>query len=170
MRKTSLFFALMLITALGIFAQTANQTSPQKPADKPSFSKENMQAMKIAFITKQLNITEQQATTFWPVYNKYEAEKKALRKSVFGEAKPEKPLDEMTNEDADKMINNYLDFKTKELELSKKYVAEFKKVLDAKQVAKLITSENHFKNMLMQHGKSGGGKSFPGGKQEYQRK
>jgi Spy/CpxP family protein refolding chaperone len=150
MKKTNLFFALMLMITCSIFAQPGN--APENKGNKPynkEFNKESMEAMKIAFITKHLEITEQQATTFWPIYNQYEAEKKALKKSTFGDFKKDSTkMSDISNEDADKIINNYLAFKTKELELSKKYVTEFKKVLSSKQVAKLITSENHFKNMM----------------------
>jgi hypothetical protein len=47
------------------------------------------------------------------------------------------------------MINNYLGFKTNDLDLTKKYVAEYKKVLSTKQVAKLLASEEKFKKMLV---------------------
>lgn len=131
---------------------------PQKPMYHQNkgggYNKGNIENMKIAFLTKHLALTELQAPAFWPIYNKYEEEKKALRKGSFGEDKMGKSIDEITDADADKLVENYFLLKTKELELSKKYMTDFKKVLDSKQVAKLITSEKQFKGMLMKYGQN----------------
>ncbi len=159
MKKVILFFSAIVLFSLTIMAQP-----PQKPMYNKggggAYNKENIQAMKIAFLTKHLALTELQATSFWPIYNKYEAEKKVLRKNTIGEEKLSKSLDEISDIDANKVIDNYYSLKTKELELSKKYTEDFKKVLEPKQVAKLITSEAQFKKMLMQ-GHNGYNKQGP---------
>jgi hypothetical protein len=149
MKKISFLFFMMVIALSSLMAQTT--PPPPKQGNKGQmYNKEKMDAMKIGFMTKELELTEQQAQTFWPIYNKHEEEKKALRKSFFGDSKKgDIIISELSEEEADKMINNYLGFKTNDLDLTKKYVAEYKKVLSTKQVAKLLASEEKFKKMLV---------------------
>ena len=147
-----------MLSITTIVAQTNPKPKPTK-ADMEA-NKEKMEAMKVAFITTELELTEQQAKAFWPIYNQQEDEKKALRKSSFdGAKKGDMKLDELTDDEANEMINNYLSFKTKDLDLTKKYVAEYKKVLNTKQVAKLLVSEDKFKKMLVNQ--VGGKPDFP---------
>lgn len=145
MKKINLLFAMIVIMVASALAQ-----GNPNPKGQGNLSKDKIEAMKIGFMTKELELTEQQAQAFWPIYNKYEEEKKALRKSIFGDAKKgDIVISELSNEEAEKMINNYLMFKTKDLDLTKKYVEEYKKVLSTKQVAKLLASEEKFKKMLV---------------------
>jgi ribosomal protein S18 len=124
-------------------------------------NKGKIDALKIAFITKRLNLSEEEAQKFWPVYNKYEDEKDAIRESTVGQYKEEqKPIDELSDADADKMINDFIAFRSKDVDLLKKYVVEFKKILPVKKVAKLITAEDHFKKMLLKQAQQDG---QPGG-------
>lgn len=150
MKRTILFVALCAMISIATMAQP-----PQKGYyNKGGFNKDKIDSVKTVFITKHLGLTDQQSSTFWPIYNKYEAEKKSLRKDAWEGNTPKKNLDDLSNTDADKVIDDYFMLKSKELELSKKYISEFKKVLDSKQVAKLITSESQFKNMLMKYGQN----------------
>jgi hypothetical protein len=66
-------------------------------------------------------------------------------------------VDQMSNADADKALNDMIAFKSSEVELTRKYVAEFKKVLPTQKVVKLFVAEQQFKKeLLMQLKKSKG--------------
>ena len=145
---------ILLIAVCVMMSITSMAEPPQKMYNKGGFNKAKIDSIKIAFITKHLGLTEQQSPAFWPIYNKYESEKKSLVQSVLGNDNPKRSLNDLSDTDADKVIDNYFLLKTKELDLSKKYISEFKKVLDSKQVAKLITSEKQFKDMLMKYGQN----------------
>src|SRR4030095_3650403 len=47
----------------------------------PQEQKEDIDAQRIGFITKEMDLTTQEAEVFWPMYNKYRDELEALRKS-----------------------------------------------------------------------------------------
>ncbi len=116
---------------------------------------DKIEAMKIAYITKRLDLTPEESQKFWPVYNQYEAEKKQIRQSTIGTIKELKDDGDFTNAEAEQAITKYVEFKSKDLELTKKYIAEFKKILPATKVAKLVTAEDHFKKMLMKQAQQG---------------
>lgn len=119
---------------------------------------EKIEQLKIAFITKRLQLSTDEAQKFWPVYNQYEAEKKQLFKSTIATTKEFKSDGEFTNAEAEQVINKHIEFKTKDLELIKKYIVEFKKILPDTKVAKLVTAEEQFKKMLTKQAQQGGPK------------
>lgn len=90
--------------------------------------KERIKALKVAYITKELNLTSAEAEKFWPVYNDYFAE----IEKVIKEQEP----DELKREE--KILN-----------IRKKYKPEFKKVLnDDARVNKVFAIDRNFKEML----------------------
>lgn len=117
---------------------------------------EKIEQLKIAFITKHLKLTTDEAQKFWPVYNQYEAEKKQIRQSTIGSVKELKDDGDFTNAEADQAILKYIEFKSKDLELTKKYITEFKKILPSTKVAKLVTAEERFKKLLAKQAQIGG--------------
>lgn len=117
---------------------------------------EKIEALKIAYITKRLQLTPEESQKFWPLYNQYESEKKQIRKTTMGTIKELKEDGDFTNEEAEKAIAKYIEFKAKDLDLIKKYVIEFRKFLPATKIAKLVTAEEHFKKMLMKQAQQGG--------------
>ncbi|MDB5227118.1 MAG: hypothetical protein JWN78_1311 [Bacteroidota bacterium] len=136
-------FLLLAITLAGL---------PMKAQD----GNEKVEALKIAFITKRLQLTTDEAQKFWPLYNQYEAEKKQIRESTMGTIKQLKEDGEFTNAEADQAISKYVEFKSRDLDLTKKYVGLFKGVLPSVKVAKLVTAEEHFKKMLIKQAQQGG--------------
>ncbi len=105
---------------------------------------------KIAFITEKLELTPKEAEVFWPVYNEYNAKVKALREKDRESAKAFKSLTtKPADQESDKFMNEYFTFRQQELELTRKYVSEFKKALPSYKVARLITIEQEFKHQLL---------------------
>jgi hypothetical protein len=87
-----------------------------------------LEAIKVAFVTNALNLTEEEAQKFWPVFNKYTAEIKAARQA--------NKEDELQKEE-------------EVLAIRKKYKPEFKKILnDDARVNKIYSLEKDFINML----------------------
>lgn len=129
----------------------ALQGLTQPPPNAPD--KQKVEAMKVGFITNNLELTAEEAKVFWPIYNQYEAEKKAARQETMGDKEDKKPFEEMTDAEAQKMIENHIAMKAKDLDITKKYIVEFKKILPIKKVAKLLTLDEHFKRMLLDKAK-----------------
>ena len=115
-----------------------------------------IEALKIGFITKRLQLTSSEAQKFWPIYNQYEAEKKLVRQNTIGKIKDLKGDGDFNNSDAEQAIINYVEFKAKDLELTKKYISEFRKILPATKIAKLVTAEEQFKKLLIKQAQQGG--------------
>ena len=65
---------LVLITTLN-FAQNGQRLNKIK---------DKINAQKVAYITRELDLTPQEAQQFWPVYNEFETQRKAINKDFVG--------------------------------------------------------------------------------------
>jgi Spy/CpxP family protein refolding chaperone len=104
---------------------------------------------KIAFISTRLNLDEQTATKFWPIYNQYTQELQAANRE---RKEHTDALDKPNASDAEleKSINSMLGAQQKALDVTKKFKVEFLRVLSAKQLAELFKLERDFKQKLVQ--------------------
>ncbi len=139
-----------MILFMAIFAFCFSKLKAQGNNDK-------IEALKIAFITKRLNLSPEESQKFWPIYDQYEAEKRQNRISTIGSVKELKEDGDFTNAEAEIAITKFVEFKSKELDLVKKYITEFRKILPAAKIAKLVTAEEKFKKMLTKQAQQGGG-------------
>ena len=106
---------------------------------------ERIEALKVAFITKQLQLTSQEAQKFWPVYNGYENEMKSMVRDHRQKGGSEIELEE-------KILN-----------MHKKYKPDFLKVISEDKFNKLMTAERAWGELLrkeLQRRNQGGGKQM----------
>ncbi len=85
-----------------------------------------LQAYKIAYLTKKLDLTPQEAQRFWPIYNQYENELRAVRSASRQGGQGE------------------LEREEKVLNIRKKYNTEFTKAISPEKVNTLFRSEKEF--------------------------
>ncbi|MBS1644304.1 MAG: hypothetical protein JST36_04635 [Bacteroidetes bacterium] len=109
---------------------------------------ERIHAIKVGFITDRLNLSSEQATQFWPVYNQYENDKTAARRAFHQKYQQAKTTDKLN--DPEQFIDDNLDYQQQLLDLNKSYKAAFLKVISAQQLARLYEAERDFKKMLLQ--------------------
>jgi hypothetical protein len=132
-----------LILILFVFVQAAW-------AQRGGPYKEKVDALKVGFITKKLDLTAGEAQKFWPVYNKYHElleKNRSGMKEILGEQLGN--LDNMTSAEADKALLEMQAMRSQELEVLKLYTLEFKKILPTQKVVKLFIAEQEFKRELL---------------------
>jgi hypothetical protein len=138
-KKLFITTSILTICAIGLFAQR------HEPIDFDKFKSE-----KIAFITKAIELTPQEAEKFWPIYNEFE-------KSRFNIMNKRRDLDNKLRENKAKLTDKECaDISRKmaslhkdEGELMIKYNEEFLKVLPAKKVIELYDAEGNFRRQLL---------------------
>jgi hypothetical protein len=136
--KRILFIVVLLISAFSL-----NSMAQQDRSAK-------VRAMRASYLSGKLNLTEQQATKFWPVFNRYSDERKALR----GEYKKLFSGPQQNNMDkiqANNWVDDNIEYQEKELALKKKYKDELLKIISPQQLATLYQSEREFKKVLIEH-------------------
>jgi hypothetical protein len=122
-------------------------------------AEDRIESLKIAFITEKLSLSPEESQQFWPIYNEYTSKRDALRKNV----KPEKPVEQMSEQEAQRFLTGFLDQEQQQLDLKRDYMLRLQNVLPAKKVAMLGTAERQFKEKLLERIKRRQGRGRPRG-------
>lgn len=123
----------------------------QEPGGRAEERREDIEAMKIAFLTRRLNLTPDEAKKFWPVYNQFSDELKSIRENRNKAARDTREnLDNLSDKEIEKMVDGEIAFRQQELDLLKKYNGQFKQSLPMKKVAQLYRAEEDFKKELLE--------------------
>lgn len=142
--KTVKFFLLSIFffqTIPALFAQDALTADDKK---------DKIEAMKISFLTKRLNLSSAEAKAFWPVYNQYETELATLRRNYKQERQQSKEdLSTISDREIEKIVDAEITFRQSEIDILKKYHAQFKQMLPIRKVAMLYKAEEDFKRELL---------------------
>lgn len=149
--KASTIFTVIVITlcmiTTNIFAQQYQHRNSNK-ANKPN--RELIETQKIAYITEKVGFTPAEAKEFWPVYNEYEAKRKEVRKNAkMQKANEMKSINEMTEKEAELIVDEQINEAQKMLDLRKMYHAKFKAILPATKVLKLYEAEKDFQREMI---------------------
>jgi len=129
---------LLLIILMGVAAIAQAQEPPPPrmgrmqgaPPPPPPGERPNIEAIKVAYITKQLNLSAEEAQKFWPVHNAYMAELRKARDA---------------NREAE------LAFEEQALSIRKKYNNDFKKILNGdERVNTVFKLDRNFNDMMRQ--------------------
>ena len=89
-----------------------------------------IEALKIAYLTKKLNLSTDEAQKFWPIYNKYAEEIRKTR------------IDARANSESE------ISMEKKILKVRKKYEPEFNKALSTEKVNNFYRAEKDFGGFL----------------------
>ena len=139
---------VIALIILGFSLKSFSQP-PGPPPDGPK--KEKMEAMHIAFITKKLDLTPDEAQKFWPVYNEFQKKREEMHKKHREELKSAKQnIDSLSDKQVEKIVDDEMLFRQKNLDLEKEYHAKFKSVLPIKKVGKLYRAEEMFRRDLLE--------------------
>src|SRR6185312_13247509 len=110
-------YLLILFFAIGSFAVSKAQDGENRA--------EKIQSLKIAFITQKLQLTPDEAQKFWPVYNQYQ--------------------NDVQNLQLNRKDGNVIEDEEKLLDIRKKYVSSFEKIIGPQKTNNLFNAERDFR-------------------------
>jgi hypothetical protein len=129
MKRLSVIIILLMVS-VSLFAQSKSERYEQ------------IETIKIAFITKKLDLSTEEAQYFWPVYNNYQKELMLLMKK-----RREERL--RTDLEPNDKINLDLAYESKMLDLKKKYKKLYSKTISAEKILLLYQAEREFREHLI---------------------
>lgn len=150
-----IFFLILALTVCTLgFAQDNQDAKKNRPEGKERFEQmmSEIQSRKIAFFTKQLKLTSEEAKVFWPVYYKCDDEKTAARKETRKSAWAlHKAVKEgnVSDEEIKSLADTYYENLDREASLQKLHYYEYLKVLPVKKAAMVRMVEERFMNDLL---------------------
>lgn len=136
MKRNTLVLTLILLTVLQIAAQNPNR--------------EKIEAYRIGFFTKKLNLTSGEAEKFWPAFNEFQKQKNSLqsdRREIirnFNQNESSMSSKEITDE-GDKLINTF----TEENSITVAFHKKLKEILPPGKVIRFYQAENQWRAQLL---------------------
>ncbi len=108
-----------------------------------------VRAMRVNFLTEKMHLPAEQNARFWAVYTRYMDERSALRKVYLNQFMSNKN-ENLTKYQAYRRVDDNIEYKEKDLQLSKKYKHELLQVISPQQLVELYQAEREFKLMLIE--------------------
>lgn len=115
--------------------------------------KEQIKALKVAFLTTELDLTTSEAEKFWPIYNTFDDKQFELRHQkmkAFMNRMDDEGLDKMTEKEASNFLAQMESNEEELFLLRKKFISNLKTVIPATKILKLRKSEEDFNRKLLQ--------------------
>jgi len=130
-------YSLIIIFTLFIAVSTSAQKDDQR--------REKLESQKIAFISDRLDLSPQVAQVFWPVYNQYDNELKALRSKKEALHKEE----EINEDKANMLLKQSIEYEENLLEIKKSYIDRFTEAIGPIKTLHFFRMERRFKQKLL---------------------
>lgn len=121
--------------------------------EKMKEKKEQIKALKVAFLTTELNLTSSESEKFWPIYNAFDDkqfELRHLKMKAFMGRMDDNAMDKMSEKEANSFLNQMESNEDELYMLRKKFVTTLKGILPATKIIKLRKSEEDFNRKLLQ--------------------
>ncbi|HBI81782.1 MAG TPA: hypothetical protein DDY04_07580 [Bacteroidales bacterium] len=138
-----LFFQILLILSL--------ITSGVKVSAQNDNTDKALKAEKVVFLTKKLELTQDEARKFWPLYDEYWDKKTKIinnRHKLADEFIHN--MKNITDKEAVDYANRYVESQKREAELLAEFNKQLLLILPPKKVMLLYQSNYEFKNYLLQ--------------------
>jgi hypothetical protein len=112
---------------------------------------EKVKADKKLIVASNMELSEQEASAFWPVYEAYQKELDAINGRIKDAVKAYAAAynqGTVADETAKKLLKEALDIEEAEVDLKKSYVPKFEKVLPAAKVARYYQIESKIRTAV----------------------
>ena len=141
----------LIISVFFITITTFGQRGPIR--ERLQEKKEQIKALKVAFITTELNLTSDEAARFWPIFNAFEEKQQEIKRqklrSILDRTEGNS-LDKLSEKDATSLLSQMENTEEELHQLKKKFVTNLKGVIPSVKILKLKRAEEEFNKKLLQ--------------------
>ncbi|PRZ24120.1 sensor of ECF-type sigma factor [Flavobacterium granuli] len=133
---------LLLLTSFNFYAQS----------ERMKEKKEQVRALKIAFLTTELEMTTTESERFWPIYNRFDDKQFEIRHQkmrAYMSQMGDDALNSMSDKDARLLLTQIESTDEELFLLRKKFMRDIKPVLSAVKILKLKKAEEDFNRKLL---------------------
>jgi hypothetical protein len=119
--------SIILFLFISFFATTSMQAQQQRQPGSPEQREQKIEALYVAYMTRELNLTEDEAQKFWPVHAQFDKEVREVR-----------------------METSELERQQQVLNIKKKYQERFVKILGASRTNDFFIKDGEFRKKLLE--------------------
>ena len=151
MSSTRLFLAAILACVLSSGGvQAAEKSAPDAKAEaQPEVLLDTIRANRKALVAVNLELSPEEASKFWPLYDRYQKEMNEIGDRVvalIGDYTAS--FRDLSDEKAQKLMEDYLTAESERIQVRQNYLPEFAKVLPGRTVARFYQIENKMDAVL----------------------
>ena len=141
--------ARVLLTTLCMLVVAASAIAGEAADADMDILRDSIRANKKALVAANLALTDDEAKAFWPVYDRYEGELKAVNDRLL------KVIDDymanykgLADDKATTIVTDYLTVEEDRAKLRRSYLSEFSKTVPGRKVARFYQIENKMDAVL----------------------
>jgi len=134
---------------LFLLAMLMMKSTWAQPGEMGMLDNDKIRALRVAFITEQLDLSSEEAERFWPVHNAFHKQMRELqeeRRALMVEVKE----GDLSEAQMEANIQKSFTLEEKSIELKRKYHESFKKILSLEKVAALYGAEMEFQRRVLE--------------------
>jgi hypothetical protein len=144
MKINNILIALVLLISVNSFGQGGRLLKEKK---------EQIKAMKVAYITSELSLTPEEAAKFWPLYNAFEDKQHEIRAQKlkgYLDRIDDESFDNVSEKEAATLLAQMESTEDELHQAKKKFIASLKGVISPLKILKLKKAEEGFNRKLLQ--------------------
>lgn len=144
MKINNILVAFVLLVSVNTFGQGGRLLKEKK---------EQIKAMKVAYITSELSLTPEEAAKFWPLYNAFEEKQHEIRAQKlkgYLDRIDDESFDNVSEKEAATLLAQMESTEDELHQAKKKFIASLKGVISPLKILKLKKAEEGFNRKLLQ--------------------
>lgn len=106
--------------------------------------RERMEAARVAYITRSMQLSPQEARVFWPLHDAYIEKIKEQRQARIEGRREPLNFDEMSDAEINKFLDRRLDLAEAAMKARKEFINQLRKELSPRKAAMFIRAEDDF--------------------------
>lgn len=143
MSKIRLSLALAVLLALSAVTLRAAPPPSDDAAAELDVLVDSIRSNRTALVAANLKLTDDEASKFWPVYERYHKDINAIGDRLVAVIEEYAVnFTTLTDDKATKLVDDYLNVEADRTKVKRAYVDEFAKVLPGRKLARLYQIEN----------------------------
>ncbi len=113
---------------------------------------DQINSLKIAHLSSELNLTAKESEKFWPLYTNYSEKMHALRNNPMARYirnTDMETIEKMQEKEAEEALKKIINYESEYFSLRTNFLQEVQKVLSAKKIIQLNKAEDDFNRKLL---------------------
>ena len=143
--------AIVVGIAMNLFGFAPLSFAQDKPADNMQILRDKIKADKKLVVATNMELTESEAKTFWPVYDEYQKDLQSINRRIAGlldRYAADFHSKSLTDDKAKKLIDEALAIEQSEADLKSTYAPKLGKALPVIKVARYLQIENKIRAVI----------------------
>ena len=118
-------------------------------AQAKHYDHEKIEALKVQYLTEELELTPEEAKNFWPLYEEYHKKERTIQQDRLRHFIDNEKLSNLKDSEIDDLITEEFTRQQKLLNLRTTYYEQFKKALGTRKAALYFNAEINFRKRLI---------------------